>query len=34
MEKITMHPHTEIPIIFHDQLNVISKHLTYIQLEN
>ena len=34
MEKIAMHPQTGVPIIFHDQLNVISQHLVSIKLDN
>ena len=28
-----MHPQTGVPIIFHDQLNVISQHLASIKLD-
>ena len=27
MKKTVMHPQNGVPIIFHDQLNVISRHL-------
>lgn len=30
MEQVTMHPQTRIPIIFHDQINLISKDTSYI----
>ena len=33
MDKIVMHPQTGVPIIFHDQLNVISQHLASIKLD-
>ena len=32
VQKTTMHPQTGVPIIFHAQLNVISKHLVDIKL--
>ena len=32
MEKRAMHPQKGVPIIFHDQLNVISEHLQSIKL--
>jgi len=31
MQKTDMHPQSGIPIVFHDQLNVIAKHLTDIK---
>ena len=34
MTKIAMHPQNGVLIIFHDQLNVISKHLADIKLTN
>ena len=33
MEKVALHPQTGVPIIFHDQLNVISEHLSSIKLD-
>ena len=32
MQKIAMHPQTGVPIVFHDQLNVITEHLRAIKL--
>ena len=32
MEKIAMHPQNGVPILFHDQLNIISEHLKNIKL--
>ena len=32
MEKTAMHPQNGVPIIFHDQLNIISEHLQSIKL--
>ena len=32
MEKTAMHPKNGVPIIFHDQLNIISEHLQSIKL--
>ena len=34
IEKIAMHPQTGVPIVFHDQLNIISQHLAFIKLDN
>ena len=34
MDKISMHPKTGVPIIFHDQLNIISEHLQSIKIDN
>ena len=34
MKKVAMHPQTGVPIIFHDQLNVISQHLATIKLDH
>ena len=31
MQKIEMYPQTGVPIIFHDQLNLISTHLAEIK---
>ena len=33
MDKVAMHPQTGVPIIFHDQLNVISQHLASMKLD-
>ena len=32
MKKTAMHPQTGVPIVFHDQLNVISEHLRTIKV--
>ena len=32
MQKTAMHPQTGVPIVFNDQLNVISEHLRTIKL--
>ena len=32
MQKTAMHPQTGVPIVFHDQLNVISEHLRTIKI--
>ena len=29
-----MHPQKGTPILYHDQLNVVAKHLTYIKLKD
>ena len=32
MDKVPMHPQTGVPIVFNDQLSIISKHLSDIKL--
>ena len=34
MDKMSMHPQKGTPILYHDQLDVVAKHLTEIKLKD